>query len=87
MRAHGTALDIVWRHDQPGSAWRVEHIALSSGLAARRDISFGDAPIIVDEIAVYDRGANRLLSLLALGMAMLALLLGAIGLALRERWR
>ena len=87
LRAHGTALDIVWRYDQPGSAWRVEHIALSSGLAATRDISIGDAPIIVDEIAVYDRGANRLLSWLALATAMLALLLGAIGLALRERWR
>ena len=86
--AHGTAIDIRWRPaDGVDSAWRVSHIPLSSGLARTRSIRFGAAPLIVDEISVYDRSRNRLLSWLALGVAGVAVVLGTVLLALRERWR
>ena len=84
--ARGTAVEIRWR-PAAESSWRVSHVPLSSGLAQTRDITFGHAPIIVDEIAVYDRCRNRLLSWLALGLAGAALALGTILLALRERYR
>ena len=86
--AHGTALTIRWRPaDEPGSQWRVAHLPLSSGLARTQAVEFGQAPIIVDEIAVYDRCAHRLLAWLALGWAGAVVLLGAIVMALRERSR
>ncbi len=86
--AHGTAVDIRWRpSDEADSGWRVSHISLSGDLARTQEIAFGEAPLIVDEIAVYDRGRNRMLSWLALGLAGAALVLGTILLALRERLR
>ncbi len=88
FKAHGTALDIRWR--PPGdenTAWRVNHISLSAGLARTRRITLGDPPLIVDEISVYDRSGNRLLSWLALGAAGLVVALGTVILALRERRR
>ena len=86
--AHGTAVDIRWRPAHAGdSGWRVSHIPLSGELARTQAIAFGEAPLIVDEIAVYDRSRNRLLSWLALGLAGATLALGTILLALRERLR
>ncbi len=82
--AHGTALEIRWR--QPGtSGWRRTRVALSGNLAVAQDISFGSGPLVVDEIAVYDRSASRLLSWLALLAAGLLILAGALGQALRAR--
>ena len=86
--AHGTAVDIRWRPaDGDSSRWRVSHIPLSGDLARTQEIAFGEAPLIVDEIAVYDRGRNRLLLWLALGLAGAVLVLGTILLTLRERLR
>ncbi|MCY3833709.1 MAG: hypothetical protein OXG85_11880 [Chloroflexi bacterium] len=88
FRARGTALDIRWRTAEGAeSAWRMSRIELSAGLAQTRQISFGEGPIIVDEIAVYDRSRNRLLSWLALASALALVALGAVGAALRERAR
>ena len=88
FHAHGTALDIRWRpaESEPGG-WRRSQIELSLGLAQTRLISFGEGPIIVDEIMIYDRSRNRLLSWGALGAAMAIVALGAILLALRDRRR
>ncbi len=86
--AHGTALDVRWRSDDAGdAAWRVTRIELSSGLARRRHISFGDGAITVDEITVYDRSLVRLLSWLSVAGALALVALGAVVLALRERLR
>ena len=84
FRAHGTAVDIRWREgDDMDAGWRVSRLPLSGELARTAAISFGEAPLIVDEIVVYDRGGNRLLAWLALGLAGGALVL----LALSERRR
>ncbi len=86
--ARGTALDIRWRaSDDQASAWRVTRIPLSGGLAQTRNITFGAGPIVVDEIIVYDRSANRLLAWLALATAAAVLILGATLLALTQRAR
>ena len=84
--AHGTAVDIRWRPaDGASSRWTVSQLTLSGGLARTADITFGAAPLIVDEIAVYDRSRNRLLSWLALAAAFGALALGSLLLARRDR--
>ena len=86
--AHGTALDIRWRPaGDENAAWRVNHISLSAGLAQTQPITFGDAPLFVDEITVYDRSRNRLFSWLALGAAGFVVALGTVVLAFRERGR
>ena len=86
--AQGTALEIRWRAAQGEvSAWRVSRIPLSAGLARTQQVSFDAGAIIVDEITVYDRGANRLLSWLALAAAGASVTLGAILLALAQRGR
>ena len=86
--AHGTALEIRWRSANAGAAdWRMTRIELSSGLARTQRITFGAGPIIVDEIAVYDRSLSRLLSWLATGSALLIVAFGSAALALRERLR
>ncbi len=85
--AHGTALEIRWRPADESSAWRVERIPLSGGLARTQDIAFGAKALIVDEITVYDRGASRLLSWLALAATGLTLTLAALALALAQRAR
>ena len=86
FNAHGTALEIRWRpleSEDPG--WRVTRMALSDGLAQTRAIGFGDGAMLVDEIAVYDRGFSRLLSWLALAVSLGAVSLGAVFMALRGR--
>ncbi len=86
--ARGTAIDLRWRSSgADGAGWRMTRIELSSGLARTRRITFGDGPIIVDEIAVYDRSLSRLLSWLATGSALLFVAFGSAALALRERLR
>ena len=88
FRAHGTAVDIRWRAGaEADSAWRVSRIPLSGELARTEVISFGDGPLVVDEIAVYDRSRNRLLAWLALSLAGAALVIGCVLLALGERRR
>ena len=85
---YGTALDIRWRPVEAEDAtWRKTRIVLSPTLAQTRRVSFGAGPLIVDEIAVYDRGLSRLLSWLALASAILTVLLGTVFVALRERAR
>ncbi len=88
FRAHGTMLELRWRPASaaPG-AWRRSTIELSPGLAQARSIIFGSGAILVDEIAVYDRSRNRLLSWIALALALGGVTLGALLLALRERRR
>ena len=85
---HGTALDIRWRpeEDLPG-AWRRTRMELSPGLAQTRDIDFGDDPLIVDEIVVYDRTSTRLLSWLSLGFGLALVVLATVGLAISARRR
>ena len=83
---HGTAVDIRWRR-LDDLAWRVSRIPLSAGLGRTEAITFGESPLMVDEIVVYDRGRNRLLAWLALGLAGAALVIGSILLGLRERRR
>ena len=86
--ARGTALDVRWREaDGEAAAWRVSRIPLSGGLAQTQDVTFGAGLIIVDEITVYDRGANRLLSWLALAIAGATVTFGALLLALAQRAR
>ena len=86
FRAHGTALDIRWRPaEAESSAWRNTRFVLSTTLAKTQQLSFSDAAVIVDEIVVYDRSTTRLLSWIALGAALAFVLLGAIGLAFRDR--
>ena len=86
--AHGTALDIRWRpFESQDSTWRISGLELSPGLAQTQRVTFGDGPIIVDEIAVYNRGTSRLLSWLALTGALVIVLLGTVVMALRERLR
>ena len=86
--AHGTALDVRWRSvDAEASAWRRTRIELSPGLAQTQRITFGAGPLIVDEIAVFNRSTNRLLSWMALAAAGVLVLLGTVFLALRERMR
>ena len=89
FRAHGTALEIRWRPaaDESISDWRVSRIELSSGLAATREIEFGNAAVIVDEITVYDLSLNRLFPLVALCLALALVSLGTAALALKERLR
>ena len=86
FRAQGTAVEIRWRpagSDDP--AWRVSRFQLST-TAARSDwIDLGAAPVIVDEIVVYDLSLNHLFPLVSAGLVLLLLLLGAIAVALRER--
>ncbi len=86
--AQGTALEIRWRAAEgEDSGWRVSRIPLSGGLAQTQNVTFGAGAIIVDEITVYDRGANRLFSWLALAAAGASVTLGAILLALAQRGR
>ena len=86
--AQGTALAIRWRPvEAEAGGWRLTQIELSSGLAQTRQIAFGAGAIIVDEIAVYDRGMSRLFSWLALAGAFAIVALGTAVLALRERGR
>ncbi len=86
--AQGTALDIRWRLENAGaSAWRMTRIGLSSGLAQSQLVAFGSEGAVVDEIVVYDRSAQRLLSWLALGFALAVALVATVGLALDARWR
>ena len=86
--ASGTALEIRWRHVEATDAvWQVTRFELSPTIAQTRRVSFGAGPIIVDEIAVYDRGLSRVLSWLALAGALLTVALGTAILALRERAR
>ncbi len=88
ITAHGTALDIRWRSPNEGdSTWRISHILLSKGLAVTQQIKFGYGQLIVDEITVYDRSANRLLSWLALGLAGGIIALATVILALIQRLR
>jgi len=88
FRARGTALEIRWRPARGADlAWRTARIELSSGLAQARRVVFDEGPIIVDEIAVYDRSVSRLLSWLALAGALGLVALGVVGAALRERLR
>ena len=86
--AYGTALEIRWRPVEAiEAAWRATRFELSPGMAQKRRVSFGAGPIIVDEIAVYDRSLSRLLSWLALGGALATVALGTVILALRGRAR
>ena len=86
FRAHGTALTIRWRPaDAEDAAWRIRRFELSPGLAQTRSFTFDAGAIIVDEIAVFDRSMGRLLSWLALAGALVAVALGAVITALRER--
>jgi len=86
--ARGTLLEIRWRPVEAEEAsWRVTRIELSPGLAQTQPYSFGAGPIIVDEIAVYDRSLSRLLSWLALAGAFVMVALGMVALALRGRAR
>ena len=88
ITAHGTALDIRWRSPNEGdSTWRISHILLSKSLAVRQQIKFGYGQLVVDEITVYDRSTNRLLSWLALGVAGGIIALATIMLALIQRPR
>ena len=87
FRAHGAALEVRWR-PAAGSdaAWRVSRVNLSGGLAVTRDIAFATGPIVVDEIAVFDLSTNRLLSLLAAGIALAIVLTATIVAAIRGRF-
>jgi len=86
--ARGTALDIRWRPAEDAEmAWRSSRVELSAGLAQTRLVPFGAGPIIVDEIAVYDRSLSRLLAWLALAVALATVTLGVVGAALRQRAR
>lgn len=86
--AHGTALEIRWRPtNAEDAAWHRTRIELSSGLAQTRQIAFGDGPIVVDEIAVYDRSLSRLLSWLSAGTALFIVVMCAVAMALRERYQ
>ncbi len=86
--ARGTALEIRWRPiDAEDPAWRKTRIALSFTLARSQRVTFGAGPLIVDEIVIFDRGAGRLLSWLALAGALMIVALGMVVLALRGRAR
>ena len=87
FRAHGAAVEVRWR-PAAGSdaAWRVSRVNLSGGLAVTRDIAFSTGPIVVDEIAVFDLSTNRLLSLLAAGIALAIVLTATIVAAIRGRF-
>ncbi len=88
FKARGTALDIRWRApEDEASSWRVSRIPLSGGLAQSRQVAFGAGPLVVDEIRVYDRGANRLLAWLALAAAGALVTLATILLAWAQRAR
>jgi len=84
--AHGTSVDIVWKHDtNRAQQWLTSRIDLSDILAQTDTISFGDAPIIVDEVIVYDLSLNRLVPLLAVGFVGVILLVGTVALGLWQR--
>ncbi len=89
FRARGTAVAIRWRHansaDSADNAWRISRYELSAAGARAAELDLGIAPVIVDEIAVYDLSMNQLFPLVAAGLALLMVLAGVIILALRER--
>ncbi len=87
FRAHGTALTIRWREANPSRTWRIRHVPISAGLAQTQQIHFGDGPLVVDEIVVYDRGDSRLLAWLALGLSLGLVALAGLVAALRGRSR
>ena len=88
FKAHGTSVELRWRPDDgSASAWLTARFNLSMALAETRLIEFEAAPVIVDEVAVYDLSLNRLAPLAALGLASAALLLGTVMWAFRERPR
>ncbi len=88
FRAQGTALTIRWRDaESAAGAWRVRYLVLSPVLARLEQIDLGQSAIIVDEIAVYDRGRERLLAWCALGLTLALLALGTVTLALHGRGR
>ena len=88
FRVRGTALEIRWRPaGGEDAAWRINRIEISHGLAQSWSDGFGAGPIIVDEIAVYDRSLGRLIAWLALAGALGLVALGAVGAALHERGR
>ena len=86
FRASGTAVEMRWRPAESGDGtWRVSRFNLSTTRARTEWIDFGPAPVIVDEIAVYDRSLNHLFPLVSAGMALLTVLAGTIVMALRKR--
>ncbi len=86
FRAHGAAVEVRWRAASGSdAAWRVSRVNLSAGMAVTRDIAFATGPIVVDEIAVFDLSTNRLLSLLAAGIALAIVLTATIVAAIRGR--
>lgn len=88
FRAHGTALTVHWRPaESQDPSWRATQIELSPMLARTRPVAFGAGPILVDEIAVFDRSLGRLVSWLALAGALMIVTLGTLILALRARVR
>ncbi len=87
FRAHGTAVEITWRFPDEPANWRIKGIDLSAGLAVSQQVSFGEGPIIVDEITIYDRSKAQLLLWLALACAGVIVFCATLGLALRERRR
>ncbi len=87
FRAQGTALDIRWREAAPAQSWRISRVPISAGLAQTQQIHFGEGPLVVDEIVVYDRGESRLLAWLALGMALGLVVVAWLAAALRGRSR
>jgi len=86
FRAEGTALALRWRAAD-SEDWYNSYFTLSGGLAQQQEFVFGEAGMLVDEIAIYDRSRNRTLAWLALTLAMLACTAGAVALALYGRWR
>ncbi len=86
FRAHGTALTIRWRYVD-SAQWRIKYAPISAGLAQTQQIHFGDGPLVVDEIVVYDRGDSRLLAWLALGLSLGLVALAGLVAALRGRSR
>ena len=84
FRAHGTALRLRWR-DVESADWRVSHVHLSDGLARTQEVRFGEGAIVVDEIAVFDDSAKRIMLWLAMGLALAVVMAGAVLAGVRGR--
>ncbi len=83
--AHGTAVEMRWRYNND-TEWNITRLDISDMLAQPETISFGQGDaIVVDEIIVYDLSLNHIVPLIGLAIAGGLLLLGTIGLGLRQR--